>query len=159
MTADLGLGANMAIESAVQLCNILQRELKPDPNRHPSASELSTLFAEYQAGRYERVTKIVDMCAKATRMHTYQTYFGRFFAGYVAPYLASMRAVKFAEIMAHAPKLDYAPARMTKENAQGWKLAQKKEEEEESSSWMLYGILVLGMGMALTYMVRAGLSL
>ncbi|RAR07538.1 FAD/NAD(P)-binding domain-containing protein [Stemphylium lycopersici] len=156
MTADIGLGAHMAIESAFQLCNILQRELKSNPNRHPSSSELSAFSAEYQAGRYERVTKIVDVCAKATRMHTYQTYSDRFFAGYVAPYLASVRAIKFAEIMAHAPKLDYAPTRMTKENAKDWKLAQKREE---NSSWMLYGVLTLGMGMALTYLVRVGLLL
>ncbi|RAR05406.1 FAD/NAD(P)-binding domain-containing protein [Stemphylium lycopersici] len=156
MTADIGLGAHMAIESAFQLCNILQRELKSNPNRHPSSSELSAFSAEYQAGRYERVTKIVDVYAKATRMHTYQTYSDRFFAGYVAPYLASVRAIKFAEIMAHAPKLDYAPTRMTKENAKDWKLAQKREE---NSSWMLYGVLTLGMGMALTYLVRVGLLL
>ncbi|CAO2657389.1 Nn.00g035150.m01.CDS01 [Neocucurbitaria sp. VM-36] len=152
MTADLGIGANIAIESAVTLCNILQRELKSDPNRHPSQSELSAMFAEYQEDRYERAKAFVELSGKATRMHSYQTLFGRYFVGYVAPFLTTMQMWKFAEAFSKAPKLNYAPVRTINENAEGWKLA-KKSEDKVSTGWLTYVLLTSTVGVAIAYCI------
>ena len=157
MTADLGVGASMGLESAVRLCNILHRELKSDRTRHPSMSELSTMFAEYQEESFQRSKAFVELSGKVTRMHTYQTLFARFFVGYVSPYLNNIRVQKFAEAFGKSPKLDYAPVRTMNESADGWKLAEKKDEENKGAGWLTYVVLTSTIGVTVAYMARQGL--
>jgi FAD dependent monooxygenase len=153
MTADLGLGANTAIESGIYLANILHRELHSNPNRHVSVPELSALFTEYQEGRFERASAFVDISGKVTRMHSYQTFFGRVWASYVDPYLASMQTIKFAESFGKAPKLDYVPVRTVDESAEGWKLGKKKSE---GMGWWTYVIVTSTIGAAVAWGVTQG---
>jgi FAD dependent monooxygenase len=155
MTADLGLGANIAVESAVYLANILHRECSHNPNPHPSASRLSTLFTEYQTGRFERASAFVDMSGKATRMHSYQTYFGRFYIGYIAPYLASAQTLKLAESFGKAPKLDYVPVMTVDESAPGWHLGEKKSER---MGWWAYVLVTSTVGAAVAWGITMGRS-
>lgn len=96
MTADLGTGANIAIESAVVLANILNRELKTNPTHHPTQSELSVLFAEYQHDRFDRAKAYIELSGKVTRVHSYNTRFERFFVSHIAPCLMAMQVEKFA---------------------------------------------------------------
>jgi FAD dependent monooxygenase len=156
MTADLALGANIAVESGVYLANILHRELKANPSRHMSTSELSALFAEYQQGRFDRASAFVDISGKVTRMHSYQTCFKRFWAGYIAPYVAPMQTLKFAESFGKAPKLDYVPVRTVDENAEGWRLGEKKRE---GMRWGMYLVVGATVGAAIAWWATSTLSL
>jgi FAD dependent monooxygenase len=62
MTADIGMGANMAIESAATLCNLLQASHSSHPaTYHPSAAALSALFTTYQSKRYERAKTFMEI--------------------------------------------------------------------------------------------------
>ncbi|KAF2220276.1 hypothetical protein BDZ85DRAFT_204600 [Elsinoe ampelina] len=151
MTADLGLGANIAIEGAVTLCNILNRETKSDKHRHFTTAELSALFTEYQAARYVRAKAFTDLSGKATRMNSYQTYFGRFMTGYVAPWLAPIQLRKLSEAFAKGPKLDYVPTRTINEDAPGWKLGEKKEAEGASA--VKYLVAAAAGGVAVSYLL------
>jgi FAD dependent monooxygenase len=151
MTADLGLGANVGIEDAVSLCNILHRELAANRARHPDGHELSSMFAEFQAARYERVKSLVELSGKATRMHTYDSLFGRFFVGYVAPYLTKYQVMMLAKILAEAPKLDYVPVRTINEDAEGWKLAGKTRGTVFSTR---LGYVVVGVTVACVILSR-----
>jgi FAD dependent monooxygenase len=154
MTADLAIGANMAVESAVYLCNILHRELKANPNRRMSTSELSDLFAEYQNGRFGRAKAFATLSGQATRRHTYQTYLGRFYIGYIAPYLMSIHTQKMAESFVQSPKLDYAPVRTINENAEGWHLGKQKEKEAKVGL-VPYVLLTSMVGATIAYLAMA----
>ena len=150
MTPDLGIGANIAIEDAVALCNILYRELKDDRNHHPTGTEITSMFAEYQKERYDRAKAFTDLSGKATRMNSYNTLFGRVMTTYVAPYLSKVRVSKFAESFAKAPKLSYAPVQTIDENEPGWQLA-KEEDKTSSMSWLVYsGVLAMVAGLAVS---------
>ncbi|KAF2632749.1 FAD/NAD(P)-binding domain-containing protein [Macroventuria anomochaeta] len=150
MTADLGIGANIAIEDAVALCNILHRELKADRNRHPTKSEITSIFVEYQKERWDRAKAFTDLSGKATRMNSYDTLFGRVFATYIAPYLYEAHITKLATAWAKAPKLDYVPVQTIDENAPGWLLA-KEEEKASSTPWLVYaGVSALVTGLAVS---------
>ncbi|KAF4548583.1 FAD-binding domain-containing protein 25 [Elsinoe fawcettii] len=151
MTADLGLGANIAIEGAVTLCNILNRETKSDKTRHFSQSELSNLFKEYQKARFLRAKAFTDLSGKATRANSYQTYFGRFMAAYLNPWMASIQLQKLSEAFAKGPKLDYVPTRTINEDADGWKLAEKSQNAAGSSSTR-YVVAAASIGFALSFM-------
>lgn len=150
MTADLGIGANIACEDAVVLCNILHRELKVDRNRHPTKAEITSMFAEYQKKRWNRAKVFTDLSGKATRANSYDTLFGRLFATRIAPLLYETQVIKFATAWAEAPKLDYVPVQTIDENAPGWLLA-KKEAKTSSVLWPLYtgiGAVVVGLAVA-----------
>jgi hypothetical protein len=130
MTAEIGMGANMGIESAVYLCNILHREFGSHSTRHVANPELTALFSEYQAGRHQRVSAYVEMSGHTTRHYSYQTYFGRLFVGYIAPYMMPMQRKAVATSFAKGPKVAYAPTRTTNEGAEGWQLGQKMDNEK-----------------------------
>jgi FAD dependent monooxygenase len=156
MTGDLGMGANIAIESAIYLANILYREFGSRPTRRISTPDLNALFAEYQAGRHERASKYVALSGNVTRAHAYQTYFGRFFSGYVARYMAPMHKKGLAKSLALAPKLSYVPTRTIDEGAEGWQLAL--ETRDEPRAWLIYVVLTSIVGVIAAYCVRTGLS-
>jgi FAD dependent monooxygenase len=149
MTADLGIGANIGIEDVAVLCNILNRELKNDRNRHPSEGEITAMFTEYQQERYARAKAFTEMSGKVTRMHSYDTLFGRIFATYVSPMLYEVQVMKLATAWAKAPKLDYVPVKTIDETAPGWLLA-KEDEKISSTPWLLYaGVGVVATGLAI----------
>jgi FAD dependent monooxygenase len=137
MTADLGIGANIAIEDATVLCNILHRELMADRNRHPTKAEIAMMFAEYQKDRYERAKAFTDLSGKATRANSYNTFFGRVFATHIASLLYNVQVKKLATAFAKAPKLDYVPVQTIDESAEGWLLA-KKEGKASIIPWLVY---------------------
>jgi FAD dependent monooxygenase len=148
MTADLGFGANAGIEDAASLCNILYRELAANRDRHPDSRELSSMFAEFQTARYERVKSLVELSGKTTRMHTYDSFFGRVFVSYLAPYLTKYQVMKFAKLLAEAPKLDYVPVRTINEDAKGWKLAGKSH-----GTWLPTGLVYAAVGVTMAYVI------
>ncbi|KAI4955882.1 hypothetical protein J4E91_000091 [Alternaria rosae] len=157
MTADLGMGANIAIESAVYLCNILHREFASNLTRRISTPDLTALFAEYQAGRHERAKAYVETSGKLTRMNSYQSYFDHFFAGYLHKYIVPSQKVGLIESLAVAPKLDYAPTRTIDESAEGWHWMEKKGKKEKKGGWFKYMILTSVVGVTVAYLVDAGL--
>ncbi|KAJ8110524.1 hypothetical protein OPT61_g6655 [Boeremia exigua] len=144
MTPDLGIGANIAIEDAVVLCNILNRELKDNRNRHLTAKELKSMFAEYQKERWNRAKSFTDLSGKVTRANSYDSLMGRLFATRISPLMYETQLTQLATAWAKAPMLDYAPVQTIDENAPGWLLA-KKQEKTGVSTWLVYA----GVGAAL----------
>lgn len=154
MTADLGLGANMGMEDAVSLCNTIHRELAPNRHRHPSSHELSFMFAEFQAARHERVKSFVELSGKATRMHTYDNFFGRVFVCYIAPYLTNFQVMGLAKALAKAPKLDYVPLQTINENAAGW-----RHTEERRGILLVARLAYAAAGVTMAYAVLSWVGL
>lgn len=155
MTADLGIGANISIESAVTIANIFHRELQSSLNRHFSTTELCALFAEYQNDRFDRAKAFVELSGKVTRAHSFRTPFARLFACYVAPYLQSINTKKFAAAFAKSPKLSYVPVRTIDESAEGWQLGKG---QGGAAPWLRYGMIMVVVGMPIAYMATAWLS-
>ncbi|KAL1796520.1 hypothetical protein ACET3X_005060 [Alternaria dauci] len=150
MTADIGMGANMAIESAVYLCNILHREFGATPTRNTNNAELAALFTEYQAGRHERASAFVRTSGQVTRMNSYQTYLGRLFVGYLAPYILPLQRKATARTLAKGPKVEYAPTRTINESAEGWHLDENKEKEKKDG-WLKYVFLTVLLAASFTF--------
>jgi FAD dependent monooxygenase len=152
MTADIGIGANMAIESAVVLCNLLQRSIAEDPNRHFTIPELSSLFSEYQAKRFGRAKAFVDISGKVTRMNSYQTLWQRFLVTRIVSldFMRQKSSQNFVLTLAKSPKLEYVPTRTINEDAEGWKIPDKVPDT--GRPWVVYALATSAMGVALSYM-------
>jgi FAD dependent monooxygenase len=159
MTADLGIGANMAIESAVTLCNLLQASHSSHPaSHHPSACDLSALFTTYQSKRYVRAKAFMELSGAITRMRSYQSLWKRFFITRIAtlPFVQSMQVGRMMQGFAKGPKLEYAPTRTINMEAEGWKI-----QKQEGHKWVTYAVVTAGVGVAVAYAVvsKWGLSL
>ncbi|KAF2031324.1 FAD/NAD(P)-binding domain-containing protein [Setomelanomma holmii] len=152
MTADIGVGANMAVESAVVLANTLQSFLsKNSTTYHPSNSELTSLFQTYQDKRYERAKIFMTLSGGVTRMRSYQSLWKKFFVTRIAtlPFMQKMQGEKMMAGFAKGPKLEYVETRTINEDADGWKLAN---EEGNGNGWLAYAVLTSAVGVGLSYM-------
>lgn len=151
MTADLGMGANTAIESAVVLVNLLHGALKDDPNRHFSQDEISDLFAKYQKKRYPAAKIWMELSGKVTRSRSYESLWARFFVTQIAPmpWMQKMKSAKFIQVLAKTAKLDFVSTRTINENAEGWK--QVPENKGNGASWVAYALVTSVVGVGLSY--------
>ncbi|KAH7405963.1 hypothetical protein DE146DRAFT_630660 [Phaeosphaeria sp. MPI-PUGE-AT-0046c] len=159
MTADLGMGANTAIESAIVLVNLLQRALKDDPCRHFSQEEISDLFGEYQETRYGAAKKWMELSGKVTRTRSYESLWARFFITQIAPmaWLQKIKNEQFVQALAKTAKLEFAPTKTINENADGWK--QIPGDQSTGAPWVAYALVtsVVGVGLSYAAVLRWGM--
>ncbi|KAF1913791.1 hypothetical protein BDU57DRAFT_520810 [Ampelomyces quisqualis] len=154
MTADIGIGANMAIESAVTLCNVLQAHLSQHPrDYHPTPSQVSALFANYQAQRFVRAKTFMTLSGKVTRMRSFQSAWKRFFIMYIATtrWMQRVQSEGLIEGLAQGPKLNYAPTRTINVDAEGWKMEPKR------TPWVVYVLLTSAVAVGATYFISSRL--
>lgn len=151
MTADLGMGANMGIESAVVLVNLLHRALKDDPNRRFSQEELTDLFSKYQQKRYGGAKAWMENSGKMTRMQSYETLWQQIFVTKIAtlPWVKKYKSEKFVQALAKTAKLDFVPTRTINNDAEGWKIVPKKPNT--GAPWLAYALLTSVVGLGLSY--------
>jgi FAD dependent monooxygenase len=163
MTAELGLGANIAIESAISLCNILQRFVTTDQtatssssspnNKSPNPalqSQLTSLFAAYQSQRFDRAKAFVNLCGKITRSRSYDTWWNRIFITRIAtlPWMQKFQVGKFIKAFSESPKLEYVGTRTINEGAEGWKLGAEKTKGGLERAWVVYAVLTVAVGVS-----------
>jgi FAD dependent monooxygenase len=126
MTPDLGFGANLAIESAISLANILHREIASDRNRHFTKSEVSKLLEEYQKTQYDKAKGLVEFSGQVTRTHSQETAKEEEIVRNVLPQAAPATLERFTNIVRSAPKLDYVQNTLINEAARGWTMEATK---------------------------------
>lgn len=154
MTADIGIGANMAIESAATLANVLQRAVSQhsDSPYHPSQAELSDLFTKYQSKRFERAKAFSDISGQVTRMRSYQSLWKRIFISRISTlqFMQNYQAKRMVNGFAKGPKLEYVGTRTINENAPGWKVP-KEEAKVSGAGWVSYALATSVVGIAVSY--------
>ncbi|KAH8696854.1 hypothetical protein GQ44DRAFT_718904 [Phaeosphaeriaceae sp. PMI808] len=159
MTTDIGMGANMGIESAAVICNVLQQALASNPHSHPSTSEVSALFQEYQSKRHNRAKEFVELSGLVTRMRSWQSRWQRFLITRIAmiPMFQMTQAKQFIRRVGKSPKLKYAPTRTINEKAEGWE--KSKNEHDTKAAWAAYVLLTSAMAVGLSYAVVLNLGM
>jgi FAD dependent monooxygenase len=139
MTADLGIGANIAIESAISLCNLLHRASAQSDPLTPSA--LFTLFTQYQTQRYPRAKLFVQLSGEVTRMRSYETPWQKFFISRLAPWFENVQVDGFVKSVKEAPKLEYVGCRTINEGAVGW--IASEETKGGWTKWVVGSVVVV----------------
>jgi FAD dependent monooxygenase len=153
MTVDIGMGANMGIESAVSLANALQRAVTQQPsNDHLTISELSSIFEQYQSECYSRAKLLVHLSGEVTRMRSYETWWKKILVSRIATlsFMQRARNKQFVTMLAKGPKLEYAKTRTINDNAAGWKAVE--EEGTGKAAWVVYGIATSVVAVGITYL-------
>lgn len=103
MTPNVGQGANMAIEDAATLANMLKNRLHTTIHGQwslPTSSDIHQLLGQYQALRYDRVKSIYQSSRFLVRFQAcdgpLKTMFGRYYAPYAGDLPADMASKTIA---------------------------------------------------------------
>jgi 2-polyprenyl-6-methoxyphenol hydroxylase-like FAD-dependent oxidoreductase len=109
MTPNAGLGGNSAIESAAALANALYDLRKSNINKNPSRKDIEASLATFQKGRQERVSAIVTLANKVTRIHALKSWSDKFTAYWAMPLLGDTVSDLATDMYIGAIKIDYLP--------------------------------------------------
>ena len=112
MTPNVGQGANMAIEDAATLANMLKRRL--DTAGHglssiPTKSEIHHLLRQYQAIRYDRVNAIYQSSRFLVRFQALDGPLKTMFVRYYAPYAGDLPADMASKTIAGGSVCEFHP--------------------------------------------------
>lgn len=126
MAPHLGQGANLAIEDAAALCNILRVHVLHDitPLGPKPKEALERRLAEFTDTRLCRVQKIQRFSRLTTRLQASEGVFCTLFARYVMSRLGQIPTWLMVKMINDAPVLDFLPVRsaekeLTEEHLEG----------------------------------------
>lgn len=152
MTPNIGQGANMAIEDAAALTNLLQDMKKSGVSSSPTDSHIQMLLHQYRTIRYERVKSIYRSSRFLVRLQARDGLLNLLLSRYYAPYAGDLPADMASKTIADGVMCDFLPH--PKRSGRGWQTYRKK-----SPSWgwwaqailsvLMLGICIRGMGMIL----------
>ncbi|TWU71191.1 hypothetical protein ED733_001984 [Metarhizium rileyi] len=110
MCPNIGQGANMAIEDAARLANLIHARL---PSGKPSAAEIDAMLQEFTVVQKPRTNSICAQSEFLVRMHANQGIGRRLLGRYVIPYLNDAPAGLSGLSINNAAKIDFIdqPAR------------------------------------------------
>ncbi|OQE24183.1 hypothetical protein PENFLA_c010G06962 [Penicillium flavigenum] len=110
MTPNIGQGANMAIEDAASLVNLLERLRKGLGTWPPTDGQVKTLLKQYRSIRHGRVNSVYKSSRVLVRLHArdglLKTLIGRYFVPYAGDFPAYIGSKSIADGIVSAP-LEY----------------------------------------------------
>lgn len=119
MTPNIGQGANMAIEDAAVLTNLLRRLLIENPiTRRISDDQVDTLLRQYRNIRYDRTNSIYRSSRFLVRFQARDDLLKTLFGRYYAPYAGDLPADMASKTIAGGEMCDFLPA--PKHCGDGW---------------------------------------
>ncbi|GAB5585966.1 hypothetical protein Unana1_00866 [Umbelopsis nana] len=129
-SANFGMGANQAIESATVLTNALYEKLQKKPDG-PDLTDIDAAFTEFQANRFQHINGVYQAAYDTTRMEAMDglkcTVIGRYL---MPPLGESLRLALVKSIMITAPSLKFLD-KPTKPHA----IPYNDELPERQSGW------------------------
>jgi hypothetical protein len=114
-TPNLGVGGNVAVESAAALANGIKRlaDSWTATGVRPKQQEIEAMLAEYKRIREVRAGATVDASGFLARAHNIHGWSTRLFVKFVMPHLTEFIPEMMGDAIIGATKLDYLPLPMT----------------------------------------------
>ncbi|KAJ5853965.1 hypothetical protein N7534_006508 [Penicillium rubens] len=147
MTPNIGQGANMAIEDAASLANLLQRLRKGLDIWPPTNGQVKILLEQYRSIRYGRVNSVYKSSRILARLHARDGLLKTLIGRYYVPYAGDLPAYVGSKSIADGVMCDFLPP--PKRSGDGW---ERYRTEDSNSGWVLQAIFcVLVFAMLFTY--------
>ncbi|RDH28589.1 hypothetical protein BDQ94DRAFT_174662 [Aspergillus welwitschiae] len=124
MTPNIGQGANLAIEDAAVLTNLLHGALLKARRQRLPDSEVQTLLQEYYSTRYGRVKRVYTASRYMVRFQARDGFLNRLLGRYVLPFLADVPAVLGTGTIRGSPTINFLP--LPEKDGPGWKKNKPK---------------------------------
>ncbi|KAE8391142.1 FAD/NAD(P)-binding domain-containing protein [Aspergillus alliaceus] len=124
MTPNIGQGANMAIEDAAALANLLRRLRISPGTTLPTDGQIETLLRQYRSIRYHRVDSIYRSSQFLVRFQARDGLLNTLFGRYYAPYAGDLPADMASKTIADGVICDFLPP--PKRCGGGWEQYRRK---------------------------------
>lgn len=148
MTPNIGQGANMAIEDAAVLANLLQSLRKGLGTWPPTDGQLQTLLEQYRSIRYGRVNSVYKSSRFLVRLHARDGLLKTLFGRYYVPYAGNLPAHIGSKSIADGVLCDFLPPPMR--SGGGW---ERYRTKDSNWRWVPQATLyVLVFAILYTYM-------
>ncbi|KAJ5608614.1 hypothetical protein N7537_005233 [Penicillium hordei] len=148
MTPNIGQGANMAIEDAAALANLLQRLRKGLSDWPPTDGQVQTLLHQYRSVRHGRVNSVYKSSRFLVRLHARDGLLKTLFGRYYVPYAGDLPAYIGSKSIADGVLCDFLPP--PRRSGGGW---ERYRTKHSNWRWVPQATLyVLAFAILYTYM-------
>lgn len=146
MTPNIGQGANMAIEDAAALANLLRHLKQTGGPSLPTEYQIGILLHQYRTIRYERVKSIYRSSRFLVHFQARDGLLNLLLTRYYAPYAGDLPADMASKTIADGVMCEFLPP--PKRSGDGWQRYRKKGQ---SWGWwtnaMLFTLILTIMNM------------
>ncbi|KAL5001996.1 hypothetical protein BDV10DRAFT_129086 [Aspergillus recurvatus] len=156
LTPNLGIGANLCIESAAALANALQQLNTNTLDGEPTDADVCTALAEYSGPLQTRIRRICGFSYRISRSHSLETLTGWLMLRFVSGYLPTRVAYPLnVAIMEGAVTLAYVPRPLRDRRAAGKRARSLRNARMamQISRGIALGVLALGVGLLIRRML------
>ncbi|KAL4981578.1 hypothetical protein BDW68DRAFT_183353 [Aspergillus falconensis] len=157
LTPNLGIGANLCIESAAALANTLQQLNTNALDAEQTEANVCTALAEYSGTLQARIRKICSFSYRISRSHSLETFTGWLMLRYVSGYLPTQVAYPLnVSIMEGAVTLAYVPRPLRDRRAAAKRARTLRNARMAMliSRRILLGVLALGVSLLIRRMLQ-----
>ncbi|KAL1964470.1 hypothetical protein VTN77DRAFT_6896 [Rasamsonia byssochlamydoides] len=156
VTINAGLGGNLALEAITHFTNSVVSLLQRNPQ--PTLPDLTALFSHFNRVQRPRADIVRTFSTIITRSEGQETWFLKFHARYISPWLLSdqARARPFLSFARDAPWLEFVPLPVRVGD-----LPVRKNGKEKTGRWMqsIANWSVVGSGAVLATATAAAISI
>lgn len=124
MTPNIGQGANMAIEDAAALANIILKMKKGLVTEIPTPGQIESMFCQYHDLRHARVDSIYQTSRFLVRLQSRDGLLNKILSRYYAPYAGDLSANIASKTIANGGLCDFLPT--PKRSGSGWEKYSRK---------------------------------
>lgn len=154
MTPNIGQGANMAIEDAAALTNLLRNLQRPPGTLSSTTAQIETILRQYRQIRYERVESIYRDSRFLVRFQARDGLLNILLSRYYAPYAGDLPADMASKTIADGVICDFLPP--PKRSGDGWK---RYRRNGQLGGWRFHTILyILMFAILCTWIGRGNLD-
>ncbi|KAJ9481899.1 hypothetical protein VN97_g11557 [Penicillium thymicola] len=147
MTPNIGQGANMAIEDAAALANLLQSLRKRPIAWPPTDGQMQTLLHHYRSIRHGRVNSVYKSSRFLVRLHARDGLLRTLFGRYYVPYAGNLPAYIGSKSIADGVLCDFLPPPVR--SGDGW---ERYRTKPSNCKWVPQATLyVLAFAILYTY--------
>ncbi|PYI03145.1 FAD binding monooxygenase [Aspergillus sclerotiicarbonarius CBS 121057] len=125
MTPNIGQGANMAIEDAAVLANLLYEKLGNGKIQALCDADVKTLLQEFHSIRYNRVKSIYTASRHLVRLQARAGLFNKLLGRYCIPYAPDIPAEIGSRSIGGSPSLTFVP--LPDRSGPGWSKYKPRE--------------------------------
>lgn len=141
MTPNIGQGANMAIEDAAALTNLLRNLLTQGGTSLPTGTQINTLLDQYRTIRYERVDSIYRSSRFLVRFQARDGILNSLLSRYYAPHAGDLPAEMASKTIADGVVCDFLP--LPKRSGAGWGKYRRKRSIWSWNIRVTLGVLLI----------------
>lgn len=144
MTPNIGQGANLAIENAAALANVLQELLSAKGSKKPSMTELEYALKAFNRRQFPRANLVYKEAANLSRLQAKDGAIVAFVGRYLLPHLKNLAANRASKLIAGAAAINYID--LPRRSGLGWEQFKPRQSRGPAArTFLMMAITIISL--------------